>query len=158
MISYDWFVDLLLLILILYYGNIETSKRVVWKTRTHARTHTHTHTLPARSNGFKYSIFHRTIPAWNSLPASAAEDPTLVQLHFKRESSIGTRPVNWLLTPSQPFWFILYNINNQGERNTTAQIHKSKSFHSSRHCAVFGWRGFEENEVEWKLDIFLLQA
>ena len=28
------------------------------------------------------------------------------------------------------------------------QVIKSKSFHSSRYFAVFGWRGFGENEVE----------
>ena len=40
------------------------------------------------------------------------------------------------------------NISVISGRNTTCLI-KSQSFDSSKHFAVFVWRGFGENEVEW---------
>ena len=46
-----------------------------------------------------------------------------------------------LLTPTQPF--VLHV-----RANHNSSIYKSKSVHSSRHFAVFVWRGFVENEVE----------
>ena len=41
--------------------------------------------LSATTNTFKYSFIVRTISVWNSLPAPAAEAPSLVQ--FRRELS-----------------------------------------------------------------------
>ena len=46
--------------------------------------------------------------------------------------------------PSQPFR--LY----QGETQYSSN-HTSKSFHSSKHFAVFVWKGFGENEVQAEL-------
>ena len=58
-------------------------------TQASARTRSsHTKKLrqiSSRTDAYKYSFFPRTIPFWNSLPASIAEAPDLVS--FKRELS-----------------------------------------------------------------------
>ena len=58
-------------------------------TQASARTRS-SHTMKlrqisSRTDAYKYSFFPRTIPFWNSLPASTAEAPDLVS--FKRELS-----------------------------------------------------------------------
>ena len=58
-------------------------------TQASARTRS-SHTMKlrqisSRTDAYKYSFFPRTIPFWNSLPASIAEAPDLVS--FKRELS-----------------------------------------------------------------------
>ena len=45
--------------------------------------------IPTSKDYFKYSFFPRTIPVWNSLPASVAEAPSLAQ--FKR----GLKPMTF---------------------------------------------------------------
>ena len=51
-------------------------------TRTRALHSKKLRQYPINSETFKYSFFPRTIPAWNSLPATIAEAPDLV--HFKQ--------------------------------------------------------------------------
>ena len=49
--------------------------------------------FPARTDTFKFSFFHRTIPVWNSLSAPIAKVPDLV--HFKQELSSLINILTW---------------------------------------------------------------
>ena len=72
-------------------------------TKTRSQQCLKIYQIPASSDYYKFSFFPRTIRHWNSLPASMAEAPSLVQCILQTETLL-------FVSISYPAWPCKYTL------------------------------------------------